>query len=147
MTCGKSCGKGVHDISEANNGQKMPFIFDFKHQVPSDLVVSSFFTSEMGNIVRTYSRVCYERWMKVPALYKKELRKKLRVSLSLIQYFHCSFKHSLAYIYVDNRYYLLWTYLIQRCLNMLKKKMAKLYSQFRHRLHRHHLSCGWERTS
>ena len=88
MTRGKSRGKGVHDISEANNRRKMPIIFDFKHQVPSDLVVSRFFTSEIGNIVRTYSPVCYERWFKVPTSDKKELREKLLVSLNLIQFIH-----------------------------------------------------------
>ncbi|XP_048421901.1 arp2/3 complex-activating protein rickA-like [Pyrus x bretschneideri] len=65
MTRGKSCGKGLHDILEANNGKKKPVIFDFKLQVPSDLVVSSFFTTEIGNIIRTHSPVCYKKWMKV----------------------------------------------------------------------------------
>ena len=80
ITRGKSCGKGVHDISEANNRLKMPIIFDFKHQVPSDSVVLGFFTSEIGNIVWTYSPVCFERWFKVSASEKKKLQEKLLVS-------------------------------------------------------------------
>ncbi|TQE11352.1 hypothetical protein C1H46_003086 [Malus baccata] len=95
----------------------MPIIFDFKHQVPSDPVVSGFFTSEIGNIVRTYSPVCYKRWFKVPTLEKKKLQEKLLVL------FVVDLSHPKIIEYVD-------------------KKMAKLYSQFRHRLHLHYLSCG-----
>ncbi|KAB2595435.1 hypothetical protein D8674_030885 [Pyrus ussuriensis x Pyrus communis] len=68
MTRGKSCGKGLHDILEANNGKKMPVIFDFKLQVPNDLI---------GNIVRTHLPICYKKWMKVPSSEKRTLGNKL----------------------------------------------------------------------
>ncbi|KAB2610914.1 hypothetical protein D8674_018946 [Pyrus ussuriensis x Pyrus communis] len=57
MTRLKSCGKRLHDILEANNGKNMPVIFYFKLQVPSDLVVSGFFTTEIRNIVWAHSPV------------------------------------------------------------------------------------------
>ncbi|KAB2606774.1 hypothetical protein D8674_006491 [Pyrus ussuriensis x Pyrus communis] len=117
MTCGKSCGKGLHDILEANNGKKMPAIFDFKLQVPSDLVVSGFFTTEIGNIVWTHSLVCYKKWMKVPSSEKRTLQNKLLVL------FVVDLSHPKIIKYVD-------------------KKKAKLYFLFRHRLYKYYLSCG-----
>ncbi|KAB2615322.1 hypothetical protein D8674_021910 [Pyrus ussuriensis x Pyrus communis] len=117
MTCGKSCGKGLHNILEANNGKKMPVIFDFKLQVPCDLVVSGLFTTEIRNIVRTHSPVCYKKWMKVPSSKKRTLRNKLLVL------FVVDLSHPKIIEHVD-------------------KKIEKLYFVFRHRLYKYYLSCG-----
>ncbi|TQD70597.1 hypothetical protein C1H46_043872 [Malus baccata] len=84
MTRGKSCGKGLHNILEANGGKKMPIIFDFKLQVPNDLVVLGFFTTEVENIVQTHSPVCYKKWMKVSPQEKRTLRDKLLLSTGCI---------------------------------------------------------------
>ncbi|TQE12575.1 hypothetical protein C1H46_001787 [Malus baccata] len=74
MTHGKSCGKCLHDILEANNGKKMLVMFDFKLQVPSDLVVSGFFPTEIGNIVRTHSPVYYKKSFWVDGETKPKLQ-------------------------------------------------------------------------
>ncbi|XP_050116536.1 uncharacterized protein LOC126594332 [Malus sylvestris] len=117
MTHGKSCGKCLHNILEANGGKKIPVIFDFKLQVPNDLVVSGFFTTKIGNIVRTHSPVCYDKWMKVSPQEKRTQRDKLLVL------FVVDLSHTKIIKYVD-------------------KKMVKLYSVFRHRLYKYYLSCG-----
>ncbi|KAB2606509.1 hypothetical protein D8674_006226 [Pyrus ussuriensis x Pyrus communis] len=114
MTRGKSRGKGLHDILEANNGKKMLVIFDFKLQVPSDLVVSCFFITEIRNIVQTHSPVCYKKRMKVPSSEKRTLWNKLLVL------FVVDLSHLKIIEYVD-------------------KKMAKLYSVFRHQLYKYFL--------
>ncbi|KAL6269678.1 hypothetical protein ACE6H2_026589 [Prunus campanulata] len=76
---GRSCGKGLHDILEANDGKKMPVIFDLKHQVPSDDKVGALFSSEIGNIVRTSAPVCHLGWKKVSTDDKGKMRDSLTV--------------------------------------------------------------------
>ncbi|KAB2625917.1 hypothetical protein D8674_017577 [Pyrus ussuriensis x Pyrus communis] len=103
-------------VPPANNGKKMPVIFDLKQQVPIDACVSAFFTSKIGIFVQSDALVCYKRWVKVPAMAKEKLRESL---LILFEVDLCNSK-ILAYV---------------------NKKMGKLYSQFRFRLHEHYLSC------
>ncbi|CAL9020398.1 unnamed protein product [Prunus brigantina] len=114
---GKSCGKGLHDILEANDGKKMPVIFDLKHQVPSDDKVGALFSSEIGNIVRTSAPVCHLGWKNVST----DDKGKMRDSLTVL--FDVGLSHPKILEYVD-------------------KKMAKLYSQFKWRLHEHYKTCG-----
>lgn len=77
---GKSCGKGLHYILEANDGKKMPVIFDLKHQVPSDDKVGALFSSEIGNIVQTSAPVCHLGWKNVSTDDKGKMRDSLTVS-------------------------------------------------------------------
>ncbi|KAB2612625.1 hypothetical protein D8674_034941 [Pyrus ussuriensis x Pyrus communis] len=76
-----------------------------------------FLHTKIGNIVWTHSLVCYKKWMKVPSSKKRTLRNKLLVL------FVVDLSHPKIIEYVD-------------------KKMAKLYSVFRHQLYKYNLSCG-----
>ncbi|XP_021823723.1 uncharacterized protein LOC110764971 [Prunus avium] len=95
----------------------MPVIFDLKHQVPSDDKVGALFSSEIGNIVRTSTPVCHLGWKKVST----DDKGKMRDSLTVL--FEVNLSHPKILEYVD-------------------KKMAKLYSQFKWRLHEHYKTCG-----
>ena len=121
---GKSRGKGLHNILEANGGSKMPIIFDGRFQVPNDDKVAARFTSEIGNIIRTSAPVCYLRWSKVPLDEKRKMRESLLVSSvsfqSFIYYNLIFYNTNLIFcVYlIYTRFYLMWTYPMRKFLNM-----------------------------
>ena len=77
---GKSVGKGTLDLVSANGGKKLVVLWDPDHWVPSDMLVSKKFTSEIGITIRSYAPVCYRGWSKIMSETKRKLREKLEVS-------------------------------------------------------------------
>lgn len=81
---GRSYGKCLHELIEANDGKPLIVAFDPKLKVPINKMVHTLLTNEIGTSIRTHAPVCHKLWEKVPDDDKKKQIVNLLVSLILV---------------------------------------------------------------
>ncbi|VVA38577.1 PREDICTED: transposon [Prunus dulcis] len=110
---GRSYGKRLQELIEANDGKPLTVAFDPKLKAPINKIVHTLLTNEIGTSIRTHAPVCHKLWEKVPDDDKK------KQIVNLLALFDVDLTQSMVSEFVE-------------------AKMARAYIVFKNRLHDHY---------